>query len=102
MTTIYRKDVYLCSGDKRHIYELPEAADEEFASALSEIGTLKKMDLGDGILWIVELNDNIRISFESGNTRLDARFRKKIYQEKVKQLEDILKTYFKADIQILD
>ena len=102
MTTTYRKDVYLCSGDKRHIYELPEAAHEGLASALSVMGSLKKMDLGDGILWIIELNNNMRISFESGDTRLDARFRKKLYQEKVKQLEDILKTYFKANIQILD
>jgi len=69
MTMIYRKDVYLCSGDKRHIYELPEALDDKFASEIAIFGTLKTMNLGDSCLWVLGYNDLMQLCFELGSCK---------------------------------
>jgi len=99
MTEIIRKDIYLCSGDKRIIYTLPIDVDEKFAHEIASFGALKTMNLGDGFLWVVEIESLMQLRLESGQKCLDARFKKQIYDEKIKPLEDFLKTYFETDIK---
>jgi hypothetical protein len=102
MTVILRKNIYLCDGDKRILYTLPADTDKDFASKIAQFGKLKTMDLGDGFLWVVEIEELMQLRFESDKNVLDARFRKSIYDEKIRPLEDFLKEYFQSEIEKVD
>ena len=100
MAPIIKKDIYVCVGDKRHIYLLPKKIDDVFASEMKALGTLKRLDIDKDTVWFLDGEDRkLKCRFESGKKELDARFSRNEYKEKVNSLEDFLKTFFNSDIK---
>jgi hypothetical protein len=96
---IIRKEIYLCGGDKRHIYELPQIIDERFKDAISVMGEISEITLYETTLWIVRHERKMELRFESGTHKLDARFKRKVYKDQVAKLEDILMKFFNSTIE---
>jgi hypothetical protein len=57
MHSISRRDIYICVGDKRYIYSLPQIIDTGFADAVKQFGILKKLDIGEDTIWFMENED---------------------------------------------